>query len=175
MPRVFTTAVKTCKINKRILRSEIVVHKFLWDRGIDMVKDEQNYLVSVDYYGDISTNQQSSFWFPQGKGTLFVYNDELRFKNISDAMNTVDINFNKIIKVKMISLNPKLNPWIKGFWGSPYYLLFWIPFWNNSLVNITYLDQKGNPRELFFKLKTEKSTKETVAILRDKLRLSLNE
>lgn len=138
-----------------------------------MHHQEQTYLVPVDFYGEISSNEQGVFWFPAGKGTLFVYQHMIHYKNISDTAGTLDIHFNKIIKIKMISLDPKSNPWNSRIWGSPYYLLFWIPFWNRTLINITYLDEKGKPRELFFKLKTEKITKETLSILREKLKYSL--
>ncbi|PKM81880.1 MAG: hypothetical protein CVU89_07610 [Firmicutes bacterium HGW-Firmicutes-14] len=131
-----------------------------------MIDSDREFIVRADFFGDIKSNQKQSFWLPVSRGSLFFSDSGVNYRERGFSENSLEIRYNKIIKVKILSLNPKKNYWIRNSLASPYYLLFWNPFWNRFLVNITHLDKRAQPREAFFKLKTRKITEDTLTILK---------
>ena len=126
---------------------------------------ERNFIVRADFFGDIKSNEKISFWIPTSRGVLQLGDDKIRYR-VPDSKMDFEIEFNKIVKVKILSLAGSKNPWMKGFYSSPYLIMFWNPFWNRYVLNITYLGPQGRPGELFFKLKTRRITGETLEILK---------
>ncbi|WP_418792465.1 hypothetical protein [Phosphitispora sp. TUW77] len=124
------------------------------------------FIVRADYYGDIPSNQKGSFWVPQSKGMLCFSNEQILYRERTLDDWSLELDFKKIIKVRMISLNPSKNMWASRCKGNPFYFLFWNPLWNRYLLNVTYYGNTDRPRELFFKLKTGKITLEAVGILK---------
>ncbi len=131
--------------------------------------DKQNnneFIVRADYYGDIPSNKKGSFWLPRSRGILCFSREQIRYRELAVEDWSLALDFQKIIKVKKISLNPNKNLWASRCKGNPYYFLFWNPLWNRYLLNVTYYGKSGQPRELFFKLKTGKITIEATDILK---------
>ncbi|GAB4262393.1 hypothetical protein [Thermincola ferriacetica] len=126
---------------------------------------EKKFIVRADLYGIIASNEKQKFWLPKVRGLLYFDDHFLHFKGKQEH-DEFKLDFLKIIKVKMVSLNPVKNHWISGFLGSPYFLLVWNPFWNRWVLNITYLDETGQPMEVFFKLKTKGFTVTTLRLLK---------
>lgn len=126
----------------------------------------EKFIVRADYYGSIVSNGKLQFWFPQNKGNMIFDNNALSYIKFGNQENFLHISLKKIIKVKLETMRPVKNRWISGIAGSPYYLLFWIPFWNRYVLNLTILDDQGFPWEHFFRLKTGQITAETYAIIK---------
>lgn len=125
-----------------------------------------NYIVRADFFGDIPSNLKLSFWLPVNRGFLFFSDKKVHYREFTKEEDLLNIEFAKIIKVKMLSLNPIKNKWTNRLRGNPYYFLCWNPFWNSFLLNITYLGPQGQPREVFFRLKTKRITADTIEILK---------
>jgi len=128
--------------------------------------EQHKFIVRADFYGDIASNAKGSFWMPRSRGLLCFSRESIIYRELAAESDTLQIKFSRIIKMKMVSLNPKKNQWVYSYRGNPYYLLFWNPLWNRQMINITYLGSDGQPREMFFKLKTLKITIEAVDILK---------
>lgn len=126
----------------------------------------EKFIVRADYYGNVVSNDKLQFWFPKNKGNIIIDQDVLSYITFGKQENYLQIPLKKIIKVKLETLRPIKNRWISGIAGSPYYLLFWIPFWNRYVLNLTILDDQGFPWEHFFRLKTRQITVETYAIIK---------
>jgi hypothetical protein len=131
------------------------------------------FLVRADFFGDISSNSKKSFWIPNSSGVLFFSKDMVHYREMTSTEDFIHLEFSKIIKVKMQNLNPSINQWSAWAFSSPYYLLFWNPFWNKYIINITYLGDTGQPREVFLKLKTKKITLKSLSILKKMLSKSI--
>lgn len=129
---------------------------------------KENYIVRADFFGDIRSNHKLSFWVAESRGILQFTAGKMEYRPVAAKEISFEVEINKIVKVKMLSLKPGKNQWVKSFWGSPFIFMFWNPFWNKYLLNITYLGNLGMPRELFFKLKTRRITEETMEILKRK-------
>lgn len=127
----------------------------------------EKFIVRADYYGNVVSNKKLQFWFPRNKGNIIIDHDVLTYVTFGSQETSFAIPFKNIIKVKMETLRPVKNRWISGIAGSPYYLLFWIPFWNRHILNLTILDEKGFPWEHFFRLKTRRITAETFDIIKN--------
>lgn len=134
---------------------------------------DHKFIVRADFYGDIPSNEKKSFWLPLSRGFLYFSRDCIHYREFASAEDLLTVQFEKIIKVKKQTLNPRKNQWLNWVLGNPYYLLFWNPFWNRFLVNITFIGEHAQPRELFFKLNTRKITEETMAILKKMLSASV--
>jgi len=126
----------------------------------------EKFIVRADYYGNVVSNDKIRFWFPRDKGNIIIDRDFFTYKTFGETTPSLQMPFNSIIKVKLETLKPGANRWISGLAGSAYYLLFWIPFWNRYILNLTILDNRGCPWEHFFRLKTKKITEETYEIIR---------
>ncbi len=135
--------------------------------------NDQKYIVRADYYGDIMSNQKNSFWSPVNRGFLYFSADRIHYRQFAAETDFLEIEFEKIIKIKMLTLNPRKNQWTNRFLGNPFYFLFWNPFWNRFLLNITHLDRQAQPREVFFRLKTKRITEETFSLLKKMLARSI--
>lgn len=131
---------------------------------------DHKFLIRADYYGVISTKEKTSFWLPKYRGVLYFDENEMHF--VGKNQEEIVVSFDKIVKVKLESLNPRKNKWCLSFFSSPFYLLFWIPFWNSYIINITFFDNAGHPREMFFKLKTKEYSMETVQLLKKSMKLN---
>lgn len=127
------------------------------------------FIVSADFHGNILTNSKKSFWWPINRGQLYFSANRIHYRILSSDQDFLELDFSNIIKVKMLSLDPRKNRWNSWYLGNPFYLLFWNPFWNKFLINFTYLDNEGQPRELFFRLKTKSITLQTLKILKKML------
>ncbi|MFZ5640484.1 MAG: hypothetical protein ACOY4Q_07315 [Bacillota bacterium] len=126
----------------------------------------EKFIVRADYFSKVVTNARIQFWFPQNRGNIIIDKDVLTYSTFGKNEIFLQIPLKKIIKVKTETLRPGKNRWVSGLAGSPYYLLFWIPFWNRYILNLTILDDQGFPWEHFFRLKTKKITAETFAIIK---------
>lgn len=129
-------------------------------------QESEKYIIRADYYGSVVSNEKLQFWFPRNKGNIIIDQDALKYVTFGDGETSLEIPLKSIIKVKMETLRPIKNRWIAGIAGSPYYLLFWIPFWNSYILNLTILDEQGFPWEHFFRLKTRQITAETYDIIK---------
>jgi len=136
-------------------------------------ENDHKFIVRADYFGDILTNQKKSFWLPLNRGFLYFSDDRIHYRVFACEADFLEVEFEKIIKIRRLTLNPRKNKWCSQLLSSPYYFLFWNPFWNRHLINITFLDQLAQPREVFFKLKTKKITEETLNILKQMLSQSI--
>lgn len=129
----------------------------------------KEYVVRADFYGDMPSNTKKFFWLPQNKGTLYLSGEKIHYRHVGADKDFLEVAFKKIIKIKVLTLNPRKNQWNRSLVGNPFYFFCWNPFWNRYLINVTYLSEGGEPREIFFKLKTEKITHETMELLKKML------
>lgn len=129
------------------------------------IDNEHKYVVRADFYGTIPSNQKRCFWVPVNSGVLYLSGESIHYREFASANDTLVVDFKKIIKIKIQSLNPRKNKWSSRL-GNPFCLMFWNPFWNRYIINLTFLSEDGLPHEVFFKLKTKKITVETMDILK---------
>lgn len=135
-------------------------------------ESDSKYVVRADFYGDIPSNLRKRFWLPLTRGNLCLSSEKVYYREFSACEDSLEVEFTRIIKIKMQSLDPGKNQW-SGRFGNPYYLMFWNPFWNRYVINFTYLAEDGLPHEIFFKLKTKKITVATMNILKKMLSQSV--
>ncbi len=133
-------------------------------------KPEHRFIVGADYYGTIYSNQQTRFWLPKARGMLYFDSDYMHFRDKNQEEDSLMVSFSKIVKVKLETMNPHKNKWLASFLASPFYLLFWIPFWNKYILDITYFNEFGQPMELFLRLKTKKASIATIILLKESMR-----
>ena len=126
----------------------------------------EKFIVRADYYGYVESNGRRRFWFPQNKGNIIIDTKLLSYTPFGKEEALLQIPLKNIIKVKQETLKPGQNRWVSGLVGSPYYLLFWIPFWNRYVLNLTILDNQGFPWEYFFRLKTKQITADTYVLIK---------
>ncbi len=127
----------------------------------------EKYIVRADYYGNVVSNKKMFFWFPRNKGNIIIDKKIFSYTPFGNQDAGFQIPLQKIIKVKLETLRPGRNRWVSGAAGSPYYILFWIPFWNRYILNLTILDKHGYPWEHFFKLMTSHISIETFSIIKN--------